>query len=64
MSDIAFLLLIFIMLLSLINNRKEIKIDYPEAEKYYENAISLPMFSGLSEKAQDHVIDTLREILH
>jgi len=32
MSDIAFLLLIFIMLLSLINNRKEIKIDYPEAE--------------------------------
>jgi len=38
--------------------------DYPEAEKYYENAISLPMFSGLSEKAQDHVIDTLREILH
>jgi biopolymer transport protein ExbD len=32
MSDIAFLLLIFIMLLSLINYRREIKIDYPEAE--------------------------------
>lgn len=32
MSDIAFLLLIFIMLLSLINYKKEIKIDYPEAE--------------------------------
>ena len=31
MSDIAFLLLIFIMLVSLINYRKEIKIDYPEA---------------------------------
>lgn len=31
MSDISFLLLIFIMLLSLINYRKEIKIDYPEA---------------------------------
>lgn len=31
MSDIAFLLLIFIMLISLINYRKEIKIDYPEA---------------------------------
>jgi len=30
-SDIAFLLLIFIMLVSLINYRKEIKIDYPEA---------------------------------
>jgi biopolymer transport protein ExbD len=32
MSDVAFLLLIFIMLVSLINYRREIKIDYPEAE--------------------------------
>ena len=32
MSDIAFLLLIFIMLVSLINYRKEVKISYPEAE--------------------------------
>jgi len=32
MSDIAFLLLIFIMLVSLINYRKEVKIDYPEAK--------------------------------
>ena len=31
MSDIAFLLLIFIMLISLINYRKEIKIEYAEA---------------------------------
>ena len=31
MSDIAFLLLIFIMLLSLINYRREVKIEYPEA---------------------------------
>jgi len=31
MSDIAFLLLIFIMLVSLINYRVEVKIDYPEA---------------------------------
>jgi len=30
-SDIAFLLLIFIMLVSLINYRKEVRIDYPEA---------------------------------
>jgi dTDP-4-amino-4,6-dideoxygalactose transaminase len=37
--------------------------DFPEAEKYYENAISLPMFPGLSEKGQDYVIDTLRDIL-
>jgi biopolymer transport protein ExbD len=32
MSDVAFLLLIFIMLVSLINYRKEVKIAYPEAE--------------------------------
>jgi biopolymer transport protein ExbD len=31
MSDVAFLLLVFIMLLSLINYRREVKIDYPEA---------------------------------
>ncbi len=34
MSDIGFLLLIFIMLVTLINYRKEIKIDYPEAKNY------------------------------
>jgi biopolymer transport protein ExbD len=33
MSDVAFLLLIFIMLVSLINYRKEVKIDYPEASE-------------------------------
>jgi biopolymer transport protein ExbD len=32
MSDVAFLLLIFIMLVSLINYRVEVKIDYPEAQ--------------------------------
>ena len=31
-SDIAFLLLIFIMLVSLMNYRREVKIEYPEAE--------------------------------
>jgi len=31
-SDIAFLLLIFIMLVSLINYRVAVKIDYPEAK--------------------------------
>jgi len=31
MSDIGFLLLVFIMLISLINYRKEEKIEYPEA---------------------------------
>jgi biopolymer transport protein ExbD len=33
MSDVAFLLLIFIMLVSLINYRREVKIEYPEAKK-------------------------------
>jgi biopolymer transport protein ExbD len=32
MSDVAFLLLIFIMLVALINYRKEVQIDYPEAQ--------------------------------
>lgn len=32
MSDIAFLLLIFIMLISLMNYREEVPIRYPEAE--------------------------------
>jgi biopolymer transport protein ExbD len=32
MSDVAFLLLIFIMLVALINFRREVKIEYPEAE--------------------------------
>jgi biopolymer transport protein ExbD len=33
MSDVAFLLLVFIMLVSLINYRQEVKIEYPEAER-------------------------------
>jgi len=32
LSDIAFLLLIFIMLVSLINYRKEVNIDFPTAD--------------------------------
>jgi biopolymer transport protein ExbD len=32
MSDLAFLLLIFIMVVALINYRKEVKIEYPEAK--------------------------------
>lgn len=32
MSDIGFLLLIFIMLISLINQRHEVPIEYPEAQ--------------------------------
>lgn len=35
--------------------------DFPEAEKYYQAAISLPIFYGLSEAGQDKVIEALAE---
>lgn len=35
----------------------------PEAERYYAEAISLPMFTGLTEAQQDHVVATLREAI-
>lgn len=33
--------------------------DFPEAERYYSEAISLPMFPLLTESQQDHVVDAL-----
>lgn len=37
--------------------------DYPEAEKYYAQAISLPMFPGLTEQEQDEVVQVLKGIV-
>jgi len=37
--------------------------DFQEAERYYREAISLPMYYGLMEAEQDYVMATLREIL-
>lgn len=37
--------------------------DFPEAESYYREAISLPMFHGMSKDQQDTVINSLIEIL-
>jgi UDP-4-amino-4,6-dideoxy-N-acetyl-beta-L-altrosamine transaminase len=37
--------------------------DFPEAERYYSAAISLPMYPDLTEAQQDRVIDALRETL-
>lgn len=37
--------------------------QYPEAEKYYAEAISLPMFQSMTYEQQDKVIATLKEIL-
>lgn len=34
--------------------------DYPQAENYYAEAISLPMYSGLTEAQQDLVVAALR----
>jgi UDP-4-amino-4,6-dideoxy-N-acetyl-beta-L-altrosamine transaminase len=37
--------------------------DFPEAEKYYSEAISLPMFQGLTNSQQDQVAVALNEVL-
>ncbi|ONG40589.1 UDP-4-amino-4,6-dideoxy-N-acetyl-beta-L-altrosamine transaminase [Alkanindiges hydrocarboniclasticus] len=37
--------------------------DFPNAEKYYAEAISLPMFHGMTEEQQDQVIRILASVL-
>jgi UDP-4-amino-4,6-dideoxy-N-acetyl-beta-L-altrosamine transaminase len=37
--------------------------QYPEAEQYYREAISLPMFPSMHDAEQEHVVDRLRELL-
>ncbi|MGB0926527.1 MAG: UDP-4-amino-4,6-dideoxy-N-acetyl-beta-L-altrosamine transaminase [Pikeienuella sp.] len=37
--------------------------DFPEAERYYAGAISLPMFPALTDTDQDYVIETLAGLL-
>ena len=37
--------------------------DFPEAEKYYQEAISIPMFHGMTIEQQDIVIKALKEVL-
>jgi UDP-4-amino-4,6-dideoxy-N-acetyl-beta-L-altrosamine transaminase len=37
--------------------------DFPEAQRYYAEAISLPMFSALTESQQDAVVAALRRAL-
>lgn len=36
---------------------------FPEAERYYSEAISLPMFSAMTEQQQDRVVEALRGAL-
>jgi UDP-4-amino-4,6-dideoxy-N-acetyl-beta-L-altrosamine transaminase len=37
--------------------------DYPNAEHYYQEAISIPLFYDMTEKQQDYVITTLRRVV-
>lgn len=37
--------------------------DFVQAEQYYADAISLPMFQTLSDEQQDQVVDVLRKVL-
>jgi dTDP-4-amino-4,6-dideoxygalactose transaminase len=36
---------------------------FPEAEAYYREALSLPMFAALTDAEQDQVVNALRHIL-
>lgn len=37
--------------------------DYPSAERYYEEALSLPIFPGLKDEEQDRVVRVLQDCL-
>jgi UDP-4-amino-4,6-dideoxy-N-acetyl-beta-L-altrosamine transaminase len=37
--------------------------DFPKSEEYYADAISIPVYYGLSKEDQNRVVDNLREIL-
>ena len=37
--------------------------DFPNAEKYYSRAISIPMFQGLTLEMQNQVVETLKKVL-
>lgn len=37
--------------------------DFPQAERYYSEAISLPMFPSLSDEQQDYVVEQLHRLL-
>lgn len=37
--------------------------DFPEAERYYSEAISIPMFHGMTEEQQKEVVSVLKSVL-
>ena len=38
--------------------------DFPQAEAYYEQAISIPLYAGLTKDNQDTVVEALKRIFH
>ena len=38
--------------------------DFPEAEKYYTSAISLPLYQTMSFKQQDEVVEVLSKAIN
>jgi dTDP-4-amino-4,6-dideoxygalactose transaminase len=37
--------------------------DYPNAQKYYRQALSIPLFYDLSDEKQKLIVNTLKELL-
>jgi dTDP-4-amino-4,6-dideoxygalactose transaminase len=37
--------------------------DFPQAEKYYKEAISIPLYYSLTENDQERVVNTIKDIL-
>ncbi len=37
--------------------------EYPESEKYYSSAISIPLYPSMSESDQDEVIDAIKDLV-
>ena len=37
--------------------------DFPHAEQYYQEAISIPLYYGLKEDNQERIVNTIRQVL-
>lgn len=37
--------------------------DYPEAEAYYNNVITIPLFYGMTHQQQDYIVEQLKQVL-
>lgn len=62
MSDVAFLLLIFIMLVSLINYRREVKIEYPEAETAKKTSVEKNLEIWIDKEGRTYLDGAARDI--